>query len=126
MNQKGQTSFFIVFIIGAIFFTLLFAIIIPSVINFNLKAYQSAEQLFDMAEETANKIQDANIKTAMLEMTDVSQSSIPTQTQILGEFFQWGWVITIFCIALVLFIITRKQVETQRYGGGYGGAGGIY
>lgn len=115
MNQKGSLAYAMVFFMLALTLIFFFALIIPMLIDINTEMYAVAgNKLLPNALAAANTIQDANVRTAMLNSINNANDSVTTNTDILSGFFQYGWLIVIFVIVVVMFILARRSVE---YGG---------
>lgn len=111
LNQKGSISFFIVFVALAVILLILFAAVIPLLIAFDTALYEGAEDIILDANKTAGNIQNAEIKASLQSSLQASTDTIPTQIDIMSNFFQYGWILVIVVIVLVLFMISRQTVE---------------
>lgn len=111
MNQRGSVSFFVVFVFLAFILLVLFALFIPLMIDFNTEIYAGAEMILDDANASAAEIQDADIRAQLQGSIGASQDSIITQTDVLSTFFQYGYIIIILVIVLVIYMIARQTVE---------------
>lgn len=113
LNEKGSTSFFVMFVFLSIILLILFAVVIPVLQTMNIMFYENAEGILEKGKASAAQINDANVRGALESGLDAQTDSILTQIDILGVFFQYGWIIIILVITLVIFMITRQTVELQ-------------
>jgi len=111
LDEKGQTSFFIVFVVVAIFLLFLFAFGIPFLQNFNTEIYEAADPLIQSAKANAQNISNEEIKQAMLDNLEAQENSIPDQVNVLSVFFQYGWLVVIVAVLFIVFMASRRQIE---------------
>ena len=112
LNEKGSFSYFFVFIVSAIILVLFFAFMTPLMMIWNTSIYESSEVLFEDSLSTANDINNASVKAALIGSTNAASTSITDQVDILSIFFQYAWLIVIFVLALIYFLFARQQVES--------------
>lgn len=112
MNVKGSFSYFLVFVVLATMLVFLFAIGIPLLTLINTELYEAGEPMLDTAYSNAQLVQDADVKNAMLSNIDAQRNSIPDQIDVLSVFFQYGWLIIVVIIVLILFIASRRSIES--------------
>ena len=79
----------------------------------NVMFYANAEGILEKGRTAASEINDENVRAALEGSFDAQVESIETQIDILAVFFQYGWIIIILAITLVIFMITRQTVELQ-------------
>jgi len=113
--KKGVAGIFLVFITFSIMLVFLFAVAIPFLMDMNVQFYGAGQDIMTQSniQATIDKIFDAGTRAAIQGTFTSAQESTSTQIQILGFFFQYSWLWIILIITLVLFMITRKTVETQ-------------
>lgn len=110
-DKRGSATFFLVFLFLAVTLLTLFAVVIPILQTMNIEFYEAGEDILLKGKEATAKIQDENVRAQFDASLDAQTDSIVTQTDILGVFFQYGWIIIILVIVLVLFLLTRQTVE---------------
>lgn len=113
LNNKGSIAFFIVFAFLAFITLTIFVFMLPILIDFNTRAYATAENLLVDANTTAQDIQNPTVKASFESVITSSTNSIPTQVEILGFFFQYSWIIVLVVITLALYMYTRQSVEAE-------------
>lgn len=113
LGNRGQLSFFFIFVVLAISLLVLFAVAIPSMIEFDTKLYAVSEGFMTRSIATANTISDANVRTALVGSMTSARDTIPTQITVFSEFFKYGWILIIAIIVIVLIVYARRQVEYQ-------------
>ena len=112
INQKGSFSYFMVFIVLAVMLVFLFSIGIPLLTQINTEFYAAGEPMLDTAYANALEVNDATVQAAMLSNIDGQRNSLPDQIEVLSVFFQYGWLIIIVVIVLVLFMASRRSIES--------------
>jgi uncharacterized membrane protein len=110
-NERGSVAYWLIFIILAIILMALFAVTIPMLQTIDAQFYAAAQPLLDKQQIVINGITDANVQASMQANLDAQRVSIPHQIEVLGMFFQYGWIIIIVIIAVVLFLLARRNVE---------------
>lgn len=110
-DKKGSVSFFIVFVYLALILLLLFAVVIPFLVTIDIEFYEAGEDILRRGKEATAQIEDVNVRAQFDASLDAQTDSVITQVEILGFFFQYGWVLIILIITLVLFLATRQTVE---------------
>ena len=113
LNEHGSVSFFIVFVTLSIVLLVLFALVIPLLTAINIEFFAAAEKILLDANATAAGFENEQIKAQLQESLGAQADSITTQVDILGTFFQYGWIIIIFAVLLVIFLATRETVEAE-------------
>ena len=111
-EERGSFSYFMVFITLAIMLVFLFAVGIPMLTQINTEFYAAGEPMLDRAYDNALEVQDADVKAAMLSNIDGQRQSLPDQIEVLSVFFQYGWLIIIVVIVLILFMASRRSIES--------------
>ena len=111
-DERGSFSYFMVFIMLAVILVFLFAIGIPMLTQINSEFYKAGEPMLDTAYENALLVEDADVQAAMLSNIDGQRQSIPDQVEVLSIFFQYGWLIIILVIVMVLFMSSRRSIES--------------
>ena len=111
-DERGSFSYFMVFIMLAVILVFLFAIGIPMLTQINSEFYKAGEPMLDTAYENAMLVEDADVQAAMLSNIDGQRQSIPDQVEVLSIFFQYGWLIIILVIVMVLFMSSRRSIES--------------
>lgn len=113
MNKKGSTSFFMIFVFLAVILLILFALVVPLIQYVNLNLYAAGEGILADANVVAAGIENDAIRAEMVDAIGAESSVIPTSVQALSVFFQYGWIIIIIMVMLVMFIYTRQSVEYE-------------
>jgi len=111
-DERGSFSYFMVFIMLAVILVFLFAIGIPMLTQINSEFYKAGEPMLDTAYDNAMLIEDADVQAAMLSNIEGQRQSIPDQIEVLSIFFQYGWLIIILVIVMVLFMSSRRSIES--------------
>lgn len=114
MNKKANVTLFFAFTIAAIVIVVFAAILAPMGVLFNAEAYAAGEMILQNANESIQDISDPTVKASVEDSIqsafDASQNNIDVNASI----FQYGWILIIVLVALVVFLASRRLVE---YGG---------
>lgn len=113
LNEKGQLSFFIIFIILVFTILVTFVFFAPLLIDFNTRIYASANDILADANVVASQIDDPATQAQFQSAISSSANSIPEQTEILSFFFQYAWIILVVAVTMAIYLYTRRSVETQ-------------
>jgi predicted PurR-regulated permease PerM len=113
MNQKGSTSFFLIFVYLSVLTLVLFALVIPFMQQMNTELFEAGSRILDDANKTAAEITNPQLKAQLQESYDAQVQGMGTQIDILGTFYNYGWIIIILIVVLVLFMISRQTVELE-------------
>lgn len=113
INEKGSVSYAIIFFYLSVVLLALFAFIVPVLMDFNVKSYDAAEVALNRAEETIQNIDDENIQAALQSAVDDAQGAVVTNETALSTLFQYGWIIILISIALIIFLTIRQNVEQE-------------
>ena len=111
IDEKGSFAYFYTFVVLGIILIFLFAVGIPLMQVANVEFYAAGEQIINSSQNTTSEIRDVNARTTIQSAYNAQLDSIEGQVDVLSVFFQYGWIIIIFIIALVLFLASRQQVE---------------
>lgn len=113
MDDKGQISYVFVFLFVAVLLLVIFAVLSPLMQNFSTQTYLAGEMLITDANEYVENIQDDGVKASLLQTFQAQKEATPTNIEILGLFFQYGWLVIILAILAIIFIAARKTVERE-------------
>jgi len=113
MNNKGQVAYFFVFVFVAIGLLFLFAVATPFLQTFNIEAYKVGETIINDAQGDIDEIQNTEVRESIDGLLTAQQESMEGQTDVLGVFFQYGWIIIIVVLVLLIFMATRQTVESE-------------
>lgn len=116
-KKNGQISLFFVFIFLGIIVILISAVFAPMMTVFSSEMYKAGEDMLIQANGTIAQINNTEIRTqiqaAIGEGLDATQTNIEVST----DLYQYGWVILLFVVFLVIFILSRQIVEINQQGG---------
>ena len=112
-GKKGQLTLYIVFMILAIFILLIAAILAPMGVLMNSEFYAIGEGLILDANDTISEISDDEIRTQIQNTLSTALAAEQTNIEVNAAIFQYGWVIMLIVTSLVLFLISRKLVESN-------------
>jgi len=111
-NQKGVAAYFYLFFFFSLMLLFLFAVAIPFMQTFNIEAYSMGEEILQQSQGAIDDIDNTEVRESIQGMVDNQLDSTETQIDILGTFFQYGWLIIILIVLLIIFMATRETVET--------------
>jgi len=110
-DSAGSVSFSVGFFYLSIITLVLFAVFVPFLQTMDIALYEAGEDILERGKGYTSEINDANVRVQFDASLDAQTDSIVTQVEILSVFFQYGWILIILIIVLVLFIATRKSIE---------------
>lgn len=109
---KGVISFVFVFIVLAVIASFIFAFSIPFLIGVNTSMFNAGSASLDIA--VVDDIQNAEVRNAINATITSAQESTQEQIETMSFFYRYSWVFIIIIIALVMYLLTRESVETDR------------
>ena len=112
MNEKGVAAYFYLFFMVSIILLFLFAVAIPFMQTFNIEAYAMGEDILESSQPAIDSIDNTEVRESIQGMIDSQLESTANQVDILGVFFQYGWLIIILVVLLIIFMASRETVET--------------
>lgn len=118
-RKDGVIMLYITFFIVAILVITLAAVIAPMGVRFNTVMYEAGEQLLIDSNATLAQINNTEVQTELYGAIDEALDSAQTNIDINTDIFQYGWIVVLILVFLIIFIFTRRTVEVQ------GGAGGF-
>lgn len=114
-NKKGQVTLYLGFLVLAIVLITFVAIGAPLGIRFTTEAFRASEKIIDETNSSISMIQDESVKGEIGQIISVGKTTTADHVELLGAFFQYGWVVVLISCVLVVFLSTRRLVD---YGGG--------
>lgn len=117
MNKKGQVSIYVAFIIAAVFIVIISAVFAPMGVKFNTEMYRAGEKILASTNESIAQIQNETIRTEVMSAIHTAQLASVDNIEINADIFQYGWVVIIILVGLIVFLYTRRLTEL--------GAGGL-
>lgn len=116
-DKRGVVGYYITFFIVAIIIVTTAAVMAPMGVLFNVKMYQAGESILLLANDSIADIQDATVRQSIYNITDTALSATTTNIEVNADIFQYGWILIIGLVGLVIFLFTRRTVEFA--GGGF-------
>lgn len=111
LGQRGQISFFMVWVLIIIVFLLFFGFMVPFAINFNASLAQSTNTIMADANQSAYDVNTLSVRTELLSSINNAQNGLTESTDNLSAYLQYSWVLLSIIITLIFFVITRQNVE---------------
>ncbi len=111
MNNRGQVTFYLFFIILAIIIILLVAVMAPFGSLVNTELYEIGEGIMIDANETLQGINDDDVRNRLQANFDTALDSTEDNIKVNNGIFQYGWIIVLVILALFLFLFSRRLVE---------------
>lgn len=118
-NKRGQAGLYVAFIFVAFIIVTLAAIFAPIGVEFTIQLYAAGEEIWLDAQEDITQINNADIRNALNDTISAARAATTTNVEVLGAFFQYGWILVLVLSGLVVYLLTRRLVEV----GGGGGRG---
>lgn len=116
MNKKGQVTQYLVFFGIALLIIVITSILAPMGTLFNTKLFTAGEGILQNAQSDVDSINDATIRDSVNESLQAALNAGETNITVNNSIFQWGWVAVLIVFFIMLFILTRRQVEVQQNG----------
>lgn len=113
-NKKGFLSVFFAFIVLAIIIITISAVIAPMGVLFTTEMYKAGEGILNQSNESLEGITNPEIKEAIGGSINSAKQATMDNIEVNSDIFQYGWVLVLGLIAIVLFLLSRSIVE---YGG---------
>lgn len=114
-NKKAVLSLYIVFFILAIVIVTITAVFAPMGVLFNTEMYKAGEDILLQSNKSISEISDTAVKAEVQAVIAEAKSDAQTNIEVNADLFQYGWILLISIVGIVLFIYARQLVE---YGGG--------
>ena len=115
-SKKAQVSIYVAFIFTALVIIVITAVLAPMGVLFNAKMYEAGEDLLLKGNESISNIRDDEVREAVLSTIDKAFLAQQNNIEINADIFRFSWIFILGLTALVVFLFTRKLVETT--GGG--------
>jgi hypothetical protein len=118
-TNKGQIMMFILFIYISLVVILIGAVIAPLGSVFSSKMYAEGAKLIQQSNTTIQSISDTEVKA---ELNDVFASALASQQDnitVTTNMYQYSWAFVLIISLLVIFIWTRRMVESNTSQGGF-------
>lgn len=113
MDEKGQFSFAFIFALSAMILLFVGLMIVPMLQNMGTGLFAGSETMLEQTIESANEINDADVRASVTGAVQETKDSYVTQTEIWMVF---SGTIILFIIAvtgLVIYLNGRSSVERQ-------------
>ena len=105
-------AYSILFVVMFIVVSLLFIVLLPMAFNFNNALWLNAEPMQAKGIIEANKINDVNVRNAVLGVFGSGVTAFVDSQTIIGLFMQYGIFFVIGIIVVMIILLARRQVET--------------
>ncbi len=117
--KKSQVSIYVAFIFTAIIIIVITAVLAPMGVLFNAEMYVAGEELMLQGNETIAKIQNDEVRNSILAIMDSAFAAQENNIAINADMFRYSWIFILGLTALVVFLFTRRLVETSGGSGGF-------
>lgn len=111
-RKNGQIFIYITFFIVAVLIIIIAAVLVPFGVSFSTRMYEAGEDIYLDLNESVD-IQDAEVRASVTDGIESGLDALETNIDVSQDIFRYSWVIVIILTALVMFIFTRRIVETQ-------------
>ncbi len=116
-SKKAQVSIYVAFMFTAIIIIVITAILAPMGVLFNAEMYKAGEKLLLKGNETISLIEDDATRTQILDSINKAFLAQENNIEINADLFRFSWIFILGLTALVVFLFTRRLVETSGGGG---------
>lgn len=115
-SKKGVITQVMIFIILSIIIIFIFGIVAPWGTLMSTSAYVAGEGLINQSMETANSLNDAEVKAEIIGILEESTEMTVTNIQVTSGMYKYAWLFFIIILALAIFLYTRRSVELGQGG----------
>lgn len=117
MNKKGVVTLYLIFMVIAVMVVLVSAFFAPMAVRFNTEMYSAGEKIMLQANESIDGIQNETAKQAIQGIIAGGLANTQNNIEVNNALFQYGWILVVGLVVLVLFLYTRSIVEFSSRGG---------
>ena len=115
MKKKGNITLFFVYMMAALVVVLIAAFFAPMGVMFNTEMYLAGQDIYERANESIADIDNATIRNSIIATVNSGYANAENNIEVNNAIFQYGWILVILVVGLVIFLYSRRLVE---YGGG--------
>lgn len=116
LKKKAVISIYISFFFIMILIVLLAAVVAPIGVLFNSKMYLAGEQIMLIANDSIANISNTEVRDDILDIVDQGFKAQETNIEVNAQIYQYGWVIVVILVFLIIFLFTRRTVEVTQGG----------
>lgn len=115
-GQRGFISYALIFLVGFLLLTGIFAILFPSVQTFHIQMWGASEDIISDNSTYINRnIDDAAVKASFNEVVDAQADNVTTNVEVLGFLNQYAWFFIIIMIMLAIYLQVRIVTEVNQF-----------
>lgn len=115
-GKKAQLAIFFAFIVVLLVIIMITAVIIPVGVELNTQFFLAGEEILAQANESMAAISDATVREQVQNSTAAAMSASQTNIEVGNDLFRYSWVMMLVVTGLVVFMLTRKNVEYGQQG----------
>lgn len=115
-SKKANVTNFVLFIMFAVVLTLIAALFVPMSINFTTQMFAAGDNIINQTSYVLNGISDSAMKNQINQSIQNAQQATADNVSITSALYQYAWIFIILVLFLVIFVATRRQVETGGFG----------
>lgn len=115
--KKGSISLYIMFFFFAIIIVVITSVIAPLGVRFNSEMYLAGQDILNDSIPTIAKINDAQMRDQINASVQNAMGAAKNNIEVNANIFQYGWVVVIGLVGLVIFLFTRRMSEISGGGG---------
>ena len=109
--KPAVISYIFLFFFLITILVLFFGLMIPISINLNTAILNAGQMVMNQAD--IQGIQDASVRAEVNNSIVTARSSLVEQISIMAFLVQYGWIIILALVTLILFIASRRDVEAR-------------
>lgn len=110
-DSGGFASFFLVFVLLGTMLLFLFAIACPFLISFSSHTYLMGQEIMENTMDDLEAIENETIREEIIGTINQSQAATAENIDMLSFFFQYGWVLIIVIVSVVMWMLARRTSE---------------
>lgn len=109
--KKANISLYIMFMFFAIIIVLIAGVLAPLGVRFNSEMYVAGQNILNDSLPTIAQISDANVRDQVNASVQNALGAAQNNIEVSANIFQYGWILIIGLVALVVFLYTRRMTE---------------
>lgn len=115
-KKKGVMALFVVFIIVSVVLLLMFAFATPLLMTITTDLYAAGDDVLSLA--NLEGIDDTEIRASVNNSISTAKQATADNVSILSAFYQYSWLIIVVISSLIIYLFSRKLIETSVSAGG--------
>jgi hypothetical protein len=112
-NKKAQLSIYFAFIVLGFLIVLIGGVFAPMGADISTRFYMAGEDILATTARDVGGIDDVGVRASVNASLYEAMSATETNIDVTTDLFQYSWVMVLALTGIVLFLLTRRLVESQ-------------